>query len=655
MSMAASFIAWLLLIFIPALPDTVDPPQDPPEEVPQPDDPEEEEEFDEEEVDPVVPYEISVETGFEEVLNDSLLRWEMLQNPNEWQFRQPGRLTYRLGMIGRHDAALVEGHDPRHQRSFWGPVSVADRVTGMTNPNRLPHYRFSSFREHSRGIRYENRYEMRRFYVTRPLTQITLEQKGDEYRSVEGFLTQNITRELNLEAGYWGKLEEPGYPRNFMLGRKTWGGANYHLSDRYIIRGMILYNGLQMDEPNGFIMDDMFTFPFQPFNTTANEPDANSSVRNTVLKTSLYHRPDTTEDVNAQVTAYGDRNRRFYYSSEDSTFYRVSTAGLASRYQVEPFSNFDVDLEASVEYSNIASGSNRSMREEGWMSAEVRHRWELPLLSWFKPDGWGEWLYRSDGYDAGHIGAGINMPISRWISLNGAVSFGEHMPTPQQLYWKSESETGVEGNPDLINEEHRRAEGGLTIFPGFRFQIQGNAQVKQIREPILLNAENEFRQTGFYESWSGTGKMGYYGDNLTSELSMTSQFYFANDPDPVLQELGDSGIRSWTQFSTHYENYIFDRAAYFKGGFVTWVSPFAYQTGTYRPELDYWDPHSFEQEIPPFIRLDVELSARVRNVIFRFRYENVLDEIVQPGYFEQALHPMNKRRLRFGLQWILRN
>ncbi len=651
--MTAGLIAWLLLTFTPALPDTLDPPQDPPDEAEQPDDPEED--FDKEDIDPIVPYDIPVEIGFNEVLNDSLLRWEMLQNTNEWQFRQPGRITYRLGMIGRNDVALVEGHDPRHQRSFWGPVSVADRITGMTNPNRLPHYRFESFREHSRGIHYDSRYEMRRFYVTRPLTQVTLEQSGDEYRSAEGFLTQNITRELNLEAGYWGKLEEPGYPRNFMLGRKAWGGANYHLSDRYMVRSMLLYNGLQMDEPNGFVMDDMFTYPFQPFNATANEADANSSVRNTMLKTSLYHRPDTTQDVNAQVTAYGDRNRRFYYSSDDTTFYSIRTGGLAARYHEELFNDFDIDLEASLEYSNIASGSNRSMGEESWLKAEARHRWELPLFSWFKLDGWGEWAYRSDGFNAGNIGAGVTLPLNRWVKLDGAAAFGEHMPTPQQLYWISENEEGVEGNPDLGNEEHRRAEGGITLFPEFRFQMRGDAQVKQIRDPVLINNEYEFQQTGFYESWSGTGKMGYYGENLTSEASLTSQFYYTTDADPVLQQLSESGMRAWGRFSTHYQNYIFDRAAYFKGGFITWISPGNYQTGTYRPEMDYWDPHSFEQEIPPFVRLDVELSARVRNVIVRLRYENVLDEVVQPGYFEQALHPMNERRFRFGLQWILRN
>lgn len=652
MNMGMMTITWIILTFLAAPADTLDPPQDPPEEVEQA---EEDPEADEEDVEEVEPYSITPETGFNEVLNDSLLRWEMLQNPTEWHFRQPGRITYRLGLIGRNDAALVEGHDPRHQRSFWGPVSVNDRVTGMMNPNRLPHYRFLSFKEHTRGIRYDNRFEMRRFYVTRPLTQVTLEQTGDEYRSVEGFLTQNISQKLNLEAGYWGKLEESGYPRNFMLGRKAWGSANYHLNDRYILRGMILYNGLQMDEPGGYLMDDMFTFPFQPFNATAIWNNARSSVRHTTYKASMYHRPDVDSQVNAQVTGYRHRNRRFFYSSTDSTLYRVHTNGIAARYHTRPVGDLEVDLEATGEYSGRVSDPGEGLIKRGWYDAEARIRWALPLLSRLRLDGWGEWAWRSDDQLAGQVGAGIELPLSRFIALDGAVSFGEVMPTPQQMYWYNENEDAVQGNPGLSNEEHRRAESGVILFPEFRFRMKGNAQVKQIREPILINEDNEFQQTGYYESWSGSGSMGYYGDHLTTELSLTSQFYFSDTPDPVLQTLNDSGFRSWTRFSAHYQNYVFDRAAYFKGGVISWFSPFAYQTGTYHPEMDYWDPHSFEQEIPPFVRLDVELSARVRNVIFRFRYENVLDEIVQPGYFEQALHPMNERRLRFGLQWILRN
>ena len=642
------FIALISAPFRISLPDTNDIPQDTPEEAVE----EEEEDEDFEEIERLS---ISPKTGFNETLNDSLLRWEMLQSMSEWHFREPGRITYRLGMIGRHDAALINGHDPRHQRSFWETVPVEDRVTGMTNPNRLPHYRFATYKEDSRGIQYRNRYKMRRFYVNRPLTQVTLEQAGDEYRNIEGFITQNITQRLNLEAGYWGKHEEPGYPSNLLSGRKVSAGAYYHLNDRYILRGSMLYTGLQMDEPGGFVIDDMNLFPFEPLNTSANLLNARSSVRNTVMKGTLYHRENKYEEAHAQVTAYYDRNRRFFYTGEDSTFYRVNTTGISGRYNTDLFDELELDLEAYSEYSSVISETNRSMDKESWTRHEISQRASLPLSSAIKLDGWSEIRYRTDDFLDGQYGVGADLSLSRWFGIQAAFSAGEMMPSPQQLYWISQTADGADGNPELENEQIRRAELGATLFPKFRFQIDVGGQFKEISNPILIDPENEFQQTGDYESWSGYGKMGYYGDRFNSELALTTQFYNSDAPDPVIQQLSESGLRAWTQFSSYYENYVFDRAAYVKGGFIGWFSPMAYRTGTYRESMDYWDPNSFQQEIPEFARLDVEISARVRNVIVRLRYENVLDEVIQPGYFEKAHHPMMGRRFRLGLQWILRN
>lgn len=644
------FIALITVSFRVSPPDTNDIPQEVPEEAVIEDEDGEEEDFEE-----IERLSIEPKAGFEEVLNDSLLRWEMLQNISEWHFREPGRITYRLGMLGRHDAALIEGHDPRHQRSFWETVPVEDRVTGMTNPNRLPHYRFASFKEDSRGIQYRNRYKMRRFYVNRPLTQVTLEQSGDEYRSVEGFITQNITQQLNLEAGYWGKHEEPGYPSNLLSGRKAWAGAYYHLNERYILRGALLYNGLQMDEPGGFAIQDMNFFAFEPLNTSPNLFNARSSVRNTVMKGTLYHRENEFEEAHAQVTAYRDRNRRFFYTDEDSTFYRVNTTGIAGRYNTNLLDELELDLEAYSEYSSVISETNRSMDEESWTRHEISQRASLPLSSVLKLDGWSELRYRTDNFLDGQYGVGAELSFSRWLDIYASFSSGEIMPSPQQLYWINQTEEGVAGNPDLENEQIRRVELAANLFSDFRFQIDVGGQIKEITNPILVNPENEYQQIGGYESWSGYGKMGYYGDHFNSELSLTTQFYNSDDPDLVIQQLSESGVRAWTQFSSHYENYVFDRAAYVKGGFIGWFSPMSYRTGTYREGMDYWDPNSFQQEIPAFARLDVEISARVRNVIVRLRYENVLDEVIQPGYFEQAFYPMEGRRFRLGLQWILRN
>jgi hypothetical protein len=90
-------------------------------------------------------------------------------------------------------------------------------------------------------------------------------------------------------------------------------------------------------------------------------------------------------------------------------------------------------------------------------------------------------------------------------------------------------------------------------------------------------------------------------------------------------------------------------------GFKTLLSPFAYGTRTYNSELGIWQGNSMEQDIPPFFRMDAELSARIRGIMLVMRWENALDGFGQAGYFEAAGYPMPPRRLLVGIRAQFRN
>jgi len=71
--------------------------------------------------------------------------------------------------------------------------------------------------------------------------------------------------------------------------------------------------------------------------------------------------------------------------------------------------------------------------------------------------------------------------------------------------------------------------------------------------------------------------------------------------------------------------------------------------------LNYWQSMSQDQQLPIFNRLDVDISARVRSIMFILRWENVLDDVSQLGYFETAQYPMSQRRFIFSVRALFRN
>src|SRR5699024_9898087 len=113
--------------------------------------------------------------------------------------------------------------------------------------------------------------------------------------------------------------------------------------------------------------------------------------------------------------------------------------------------------------------------------------------------------------------------------------------------------------------------------------------------------------------------------------------------------------RIWFKGGAYWKGYLFNRAAYVKAGVSGMISPSRYQSEHYNPELDFWQPASNDQQLPVFNNLDVDLSARIRSIIFVLRFQNVLDDVSQRGYFETAGYPMSQRRFMLGVRALFRN
>ncbi|MEX0927920.1 MAG: putative porin [Balneolales bacterium] len=599
---------------------------------------------------PVSPFGLPEIPSYTVSKTDSLLRWEIWSNPAEWRHYETGNITYRLGGLGRNDATLLRGHEERHQKIYHEGILFNDRVSGSMNSNRMPHHRFSRVYERGSSIRHETHYQNRRFYITEPLTMISYDQGQNNLRSTEGFFTRNVGRKTNIELTYWGKNDDGLYPNKNFSGRIASGRAFHHISDRLIAEAGILYNGLQLDEPDGYVIPDMNAFSFLQYNVSPVESQARSSTRNSMMFSSLWYRPDGEAEVNTQISAFRNQYRRFYYGSADSTFYQVASSGLQASRWVET-GPLSLQLSLTAEQSGVDKDTNRSLARTSWMSYGGRSEGELRIVDETKLSAWANTARRNDGFQDYELGARVDAGSLFGLSGHASFALGEQMPSIQQLYWDS----AFQGNPDLGNESLVRMEAGFYIAPWPVLQVGARAYRKEVSHPLAMGMDSIMTQTRGYNSDGAEVFARLDASRLESDVSLTYQDFSSLSTAELDRHLAGSGSRVWARASAFYKNYIFDRAAFVKvgGGFL--FSPSPYRSATYYPQMDYWDSNSFAGAIPAFHRFDLELSARVRTVIVSMRMENVLNQVTQPGYFETANNPMPGRNFRFGIKWILRN
>ncbi len=621
--------------------------------------PDDTEDYADREPDPVEPLLVHPPVAFRQVSNDSLSRWQLWSDQGEWLSRQPGVISFQLGGLGRNDGFLIHGHESRHQRVMRDGIPMNERIFGSANRKRLPHYsRIASVYEYTAPIRYQTEINTVRYYVTRPLTFINYEQTTYNYRSTEGLLTHNISPSTNVSLVYWGKNEDQGYRNNRMGGRNAAFSVHHFLTSNWMIEGGFHYSGLQLGEPDGYRIPDMLTFHFDRFEAFPNQSRGRSSLRNSLLRITAYHRKAPDRDAATRISVYHDRYRRFHYNDTDSSFVRTLSTGIAGRHIVVA-GPFELQADAYAEWSFIDQDRFQTMDIKSWMFSEVKGTISLPLPNRSRLYSWVQSGWRTDGFADYEIGSGADWRLFRGFSIYGSFAIGEQMPRPGHLYRITPP---VKGNTELQNEMLQRVEAGVRQKAGL-WNLGGAFHATQHKRPVLIGRDSTFIQPGSYLSAGATGWLSFDASRIEFSISGTFQQYFSEDTRLENQLLDRSGQRMWTRASFYYKNYVYDSAAFLKAGFYVQVSPSNYRSSQYYPALDYWDPNSWHpdpdiseaQALPIFMRVDLDVTARVRSAIFLFRLENALDNWLQPGYFETAYQPMPPMRLRFGIRWVLRN
>lgn len=597
----------------------------------------------------VFPWKYHAPINAETVSTDSTLRW---QNWPDWSYkknRDLGVISYRLGTIERSNSYLLNAQEPRYLILQWEDITLNDPVSGTAHWNLIPLHKVKSVYERDEGLYHTTNYYLRHYYLNSPLTKLNYDESKFDYRSLEFTVSQNFSQQTNAEVSYWDRRGGGEYNNSNVAGRQIFARIFHQLDHRQALKLGYINTRYTVGEPFGYAVSNPATFSFDRFTALPNQSNAESVLKSSLLSLRYYRRSaDTTEvwdDLHAGIFL-NNQGRELTYSS-DSTSYEVRSYGANVKKWFD-LNFLELEGGASYELSSVKNPQSSNITRDKWGLLRAEGAAVLEPLDAIIFTGSASYHRRSDGFDDYRMGVGAELRIGRFIQLSGKITKGTLMPTPQQLYWSS---VEYEGNPSLQNEEISEMSAEISILPLESLELGIQGQLKEIDNGIMVRADSVFGNITPYRSLSATPYITLNSRLFEITGSATYHRFENTGPLGVL----DENERVWLKGSAYIKGYLFDRATFVKAGFAGMFSPFRYRPANYNPVLDYWQPLNSDSFLPSFERLDLDISARIRKIMVVLRWENILDDVTQLGYFETAGYPMSQRRFIFGLRVFFRN
>lgn len=599
----------------------------------------------------VVPWEFHAPLGAETAATDSTLRWQLWP---DWTYRlnrEPGVITYRLGTAIRNNGVLRYAHEPRYQQLQWEGISLNDPVTGRLNWSLIPQHKMADVYSQDLGTEYRTTYYTRQYYLNKPLSRLIYSESKFSFRNLEFEVSHNLSQRTNVELSYWDRRAGGEYSNSSVTGRQIYAKISHHLDKQRYLKLNYINNNYDLGQPFGYLMQDMRLFNFNRFNATSNQNSASSQETSSMLALQYYQRkPDSTVSTdNFRAGLFYRGNERLLSYRPDTTQYKIWSAGINA---IKWWELGGLSLQASANYKQYfnALDDSSNVRLSNWSLLDAEGRVEVDYTPIIQLYGGGSITYRSDGFQGYRLNASADFSLGGF-TLSPGISSGSVIPTPEQLYWNS---IEYSGNESLNNEKIQEARAELSYHFTEDTELGIRAQHKDITDGIMV-IDSSFTNVTNYASQSATAFFEWNLTHFEFDGSATVHRYTDSFTDPTGSIPMSPDKRLWLKGSAYWKGYLFDRATYIKAGLSGMMAPFRYQADHYNPVLDYWQPVSNDQFLPVFNRLDVDISARVRSIMFILRWENVLDDVNQLGYFESAQYPMSKRRFIFGVRALFRN
>lgn len=596
----------------------------------------------------IEPWIYNTQSGFTQIADDSLLRWQIWPNWGEKLSYRHDVISFRQGSNGRIDAYQISGYSPYEQQLFVDGIDMSNPVTGLINYNFVPTSKVG-YQSEQFGDVYTSNIRLKSYYLTEPLSYLNFDEAKYNFRNLEFMVAQNFSERTQAEISFWDRRDGGNYPQNEVVGSQIVFKGYHYLNQKLQVRTTLIRSAYDREESFGYVMDDLQTFGFGEFTSTANQRTASADVLRRDFIIGIYSRDDSLSNEKAGVSFSQTKNSFDLPFSSDTLYWDMTG------YALKGFSWWEGNrwqAKAQVDLGYHKAKSTRNFTETSWLmnkgQADLTYHLTKSLSTFLV----GKASQRNTGHQGLSGTIGWNFEPSTRTHLEASVSLASVMPSIQQLYWSSRA---FYGNPNLENRQSTSFYGALSQQWGkFRFGVSGRYQL--LSNDFFVGTDSSFVNSNAYEVVSTTVFGKFKNRRWEVESSATTQALTSTEPTSVFELNNVHDPKIWFRNNIFIRGYVFDRAAYLRAGIRTTVAPVPYRSAYFNTALQYWENSTTDvAEIPSWFRMDAELSARLRGMMVLLRWENTLDGIGQLGYFETATFPMPGRRLIVGIRAQFRN
>lgn len=578
------------------------------------------------------------------ILTDSTIRWRQWLEYQEYVAEQSQTVSFRLGAMGRTDLLVQSGlGGPQHEFRLEG-MDWRNPVTGQARLGDVPMERLGQVTEREQGGRLIQEADLFSIYSPKPITRVSYIQTAYELRNTDARVSRMINHRSGFDLIYQGKNNASEFRRMGTESRQA--GVRYfrHLSPDWYAQALVLYTGSEHEESDGYQLPSLVDFNFSRFFANPIRQSAQSRLRSTQAMISV-SRVEHDDDAKINLTksrfiTYYDRFKRDFLDTDISFGYDIHQINAAAEHTL---SLGFLQMHGSAKAYTAFTGGQTDLSINNWSGYRAEANTSIHFIPGIRFPAGIRLEGRSDGHQTLGLDAGVEWTPFEKLQITGNYSIGSQMPEIGTKY----ATKYVTRLGELESTDYQRARIGLRLGAndsGLMLQLQGSATL--LENYTILSPEGVYTQLDGVEFLSASAGLRWNHSNWEASIS------------GVLLNQNASGSDQTTLLnvtSLHWKGYVLSNASYIRAGLTGTSSFLAMNTPQYYAVLDDWSYQSSFDEIPAYSRLDVDLSARVRSLIFMFQYENVLQNVGQAGYYETAPYPMPSRRFRFGLRVVFVN
>jgi len=589
--------------------------------------------------------------GSKLLFSDSLARWNLYNSASEFLYWNTGSQHFRTSSFLRSTYSLF----PAQFEKEW-------RIDGLVHRNILGNRINSNLLSFKRldqlWIDYLGDFSIytKRYYVTRPITVLEAEEGDYGYLNVFGSFVAPITKQQSLELSLWNRSEDEEFLNSTTQAKNISLFYRYQLDDFHQLEFHAEYISAQFKEPDGYWVEPVSFFTYDRFNSRPQRSKARSSLRD-----ARYHIDYIRENKTlfTHSTLFLNLQRRFVKAAKDEEIVNgelLSAAADTVDWNVRQLGFQTISTikfwstATSVTLTSSLLSSNQqfyAMNLSGGLKDLLWNETELFIRS--KTQKWGLFFqtgrmlnYNSiNGYSGKSI-TNLFYPIEKQeFNFNYFSKFKQ-----QPLYSRKWNSLSLKGKN--LRTIYHFGSGFGWIKKGAQFTLNTEFHASYKTGDYGLRDSTFFVSHPYWSSsLSSEVQTSFWKFKTSNNLSLT---YFMGKND-----FWPTQLMIWNRSHFYFEDYFFKKATFVKTGFSLAFSPLSYATPRYNIMLNDWIQPDENQTIPDFVKLDFELSARVRGLFFYLRWENLTQGILNYGYFETYPYPMFERRLRFGIKTIFVN